>query len=89
MNTNLKAVEEEKCNSKRKDGKGTEQKRVYIYTKFLDGQKKKKKKIHEYKKKKIMKKKKKKKKKIQSLCQTIPSGKSKILGRQCKTSYTG
>ena len=44
MNTNLKAVEEEKCNSKRKDGKGTEQKRVYIYTKFLDGQKKKKKK---------------------------------------------
>lgn len=67
MNTNLKAVEEEKCNSKRKDGKGTEQKRVYIYTKFLDGQKK----------------------KIQSLCQTIPSGKSKILGRQCKTSYTG
>ena len=68
MNTNLKAVEEEKCNSKRKDGKGTEQKRVYIYTKFLDGQKK---------------------KKIQSLCQTIPSGKSKILGRQCKTSYTG
>ena len=43
MNTNLKAVEEEKCNSKRKDGKGTEQKRVYIYTKFLDGQKKKKK----------------------------------------------
>lgn len=69
MNTNLKAVEEEKCNSKRKDGKGTEQKRVYIYTKFLDGQKK--------------------KKKIQSLCQTIPSGKSKILGRQCKTSYTG
>ena len=70
MNTNLKAVEEEKCNSKRKDGKGTEQKRVYIYTKFLDGQKK-------------------KKKKIPSLCQTIPSGKSKILGRQCKTSYTG
>lgn len=69
MNTNLQAVEEEKCNSKRKDGKGTEQKRVYIYTKFLDGQKK--------------------KKKIQSLCQTIPSGKSKILGRQCKTSYTG
>ena len=69
MNTNLQAVEEEKCNSKRKDGKGTEQKRVYIYTKFLDG--------------------KKKKKKIQSLCQTIPSGKSKILGRQCKTSYTG
>ena len=45
MNTNLKAVEEEKCNSKRKDGKGTEQKRVYIYTKFLDGKKKKKKKI--------------------------------------------
>ena len=44
MNTNLKAVEEEKCNSKRKDGKGTEQKRVYIYKKFLDGQKKKKKK---------------------------------------------
>lgn len=43
MNTNLQAVEEEKCNSKRKDGKGTEQKRVYIYTKFLDGQKKKKK----------------------------------------------
>ena len=42
MNTNLQAVEEEKCNSKRKDGKGTEQKRVYIYTKFLDGQKKKK-----------------------------------------------
>lgn len=40
MNTNLKAVEEEKCNSKRKDGKGTEEKRVYIYTKFLDGQKK-------------------------------------------------
>ena len=70
MNTNLKAVEEEKCNSKRKDGKGTEQKRVYIYPKFLDGQKQ-------------------KKKKIQSLCQTIPSGKSKILGRQCKTSYTG
>lgn len=66
MNTNLKAVEEEKCNSKRKDGKGTEEKRVYIYTKFLDGQKK-----------------------IQSLFQTIPSGKSKILGRQCKTSYTG
>ena len=70
MNTNLKAVEEEKCNSKRKDGKGTEQKRVYIYTKFLDGQKK-------------------KKKKIQILCHTNPSGKSKILGRQCKTSYTG
>lgn len=48
MNTNLKAVEEEKCNSKRKDGKGTEQKRVYIYTKFLDGQKKKKKKYKVY-----------------------------------------
>lgn len=46
MNTNLKAVEKEKCNSKRKDGKGTEQKRVYIYTKFLDGQKKKKYKVY-------------------------------------------